>query len=101
MRAFSIEPKDLEEYLQEGDEVVLIDIRHKNEKQWFELGDSIWIPEIELPLQLDRLFDLGPFVLACDHGKRSLKIAEWLGSLGLKARFLAGGVTRLRAYRGK
>ena len=100
MRLLSIEPRDFQERIEEGEELVVIDIRQEDEKLSYKLEDSFSIPVVELPSLVDYLFGLGPLVVICNSGYRSSQVAEWMRSLGLNVHFLDGGATRLKIFKG-
>ena len=75
-------------------DIVLIDVRPAEERAVFLIEDSVWIPAMDLPPQVHRLFALGQLVVFCNYGDRSRAVAKWLRTIGIEAQFLIGGAQR-------
>lgn len=91
MNQLAIPPEELWKELASEEGPILIDIRREEERNLCRIEKSLWIPVLDLPLQVDRLFGLGQLVVFCHYGVRSREIAKWLRELGIAARFLTGG----------
>ncbi len=94
MNHLAIHPHELRELLESDKDIVLIDVRPAEERAVFSIEDSLWIPAMDLPPQVRRLFSLGHLVVFCKYGDRSLKVAKWLRKLGINTQFLIGGAAR-------
>ena len=94
MKHLAIQPHELRELLDSDKDIVLIDVRPAEERAVFSIEDSVWIPAMDLPPQVYRLFELGQLVVFCNYGDRSHGIAKWLRNLGIDIRFLCGGAER-------
>ena len=85
--------KELNERLQAGDEIFLVDVREPFERDIINIG-GVLIPMRTLPDRLDEL-DLHKdkdIVVYCRSGARSGRVVHWLRSIGYdKALNLKGG----------
>jgi rhodanese-related sulfurtransferase len=93
-----IEPREVQDMLTRGDEVLLVDVREPWEHETARIEGSVLIPLREIPANLSRLGTTSPVVLYCRHGVRSLDAAFWLRGQGVGiARSMAGGIERWAA----
>ncbi len=93
--AQEITPQDLAIHLQNGQPVILIDVRQPWENQLARLPGSTLIPLGELSQHVHEIpAELGKVVVIyCHHGVRSLSAVGYLQRLGYQnVRSLAGGI---------
>ena len=88
----------LDEYLDQGTDLFLVDMRDARSYRRAHIHGAVNIPSGELrsrigELQRDRLI-----VLYCYHGPNSMRAARWLASLRYEAADVYGGI---QAYRGR
>lgn len=93
-----ISAAQLDEYLREGRQIYLVDIREKEDFAQDHIWGAVNIPAEELPERLDELPTDQWIVLYCYHGPQSMRAARWLGQLGYHAADVYGG---MQAYRGR
>jgi rhodanese-related sulfurtransferase len=90
----SITPKELKDKLDQGDEVVLIDVREQNERELCHIGGTL-IPLSQIPARSAEIPKQGDVVIYCRSGGRSGQAIEFLESQGYTNLInLAGGVLR-------
>lgn len=89
-----ISADDVNQKLESGDSITLVDIRERRERDHVKLQDDEWVPMGEVPEHLDRFREASkPLVLYCHHGQRSLRTALYLGKEGIEDVYsLAGGI---------
>jgi rhodanese-related sulfurtransferase len=93
--SLEIRPEELQQRLQAGEPIYLLDVRQEWEHQTARLQDNQLIPLHELPARLDEVQPApGQLVVAyCHHGVRSLGAAAFLRDNGFEgALSLAGGI---------
>lgn len=92
---WEIAPAELKKRMDEGREMLLLDVRRLNEWNFARLPAATLIPLHELASRSAELADhkSRPIVIYCHHGVRSLRAAEFLRSLGFASVVsLAGGI---------
>ncbi len=91
--SFDIAVSDLRAWVDQGREIVILDVRTPQEFEIARLPGSILIPLQELP---DRLAELDPaatIVAHCHHGMRSARAVNLLREVGFaRTKNLAGGI---------
>ncbi len=91
-------PHELQARLNEGDHVVVIDVREPDEVAISQLPGSVLIPMQSVPGELQRLealADESDLAILCHHGVRSLNVVAWLRQRGIENCFsVAGGIDR-------
>lgn len=88
----SISKQEVQQHLQKGDKVILVDVRSKEEYDKKHIPEAINIPLDELVEQIDQLDKQDLVVTACGKGGgRSEEAAEKLKQFGVNAVFLDGG----------
>ncbi|MFB6355899.1 MAG: rhodanese-like domain-containing protein [bacterium] len=94
LSTLEISPEELNEKLEEGEHVSLIDVRTSREREFVHLDDDEWIPMKKLPAKIDHLQQKeSPVIFYCHHGVRSLQAARRLTDQNLDdVRSLAGGI---------
>ena len=95
---YLISGAQLDEYLDQGTELFLVDMRDSHSYRRSHIRGAVNIPSEELKgriaeLPFDRLV-----VLYCYHGPNSMRAARYLASRGYEAADVYGGI---QAYRGK
>lgn len=98
MLPLEITPAEVRRRLEQGEKLVLIDVREPEEFQVARIEGSELIPMGTVPAQLSALeakSDAGLLVVFCHHGVRSLNVANWLRNKGVEnCRSMAGGIDR-------
>lgn len=88
-----IAPAQLQEWLGDGEELTVLDVRTPVEVQTCRLEDSTWIPMHELGERWGELNRERRAVVYCHHGTRSAQVVRFLRAQGLsKVWNLAGGI---------
>jgi adenylyltransferase/sulfurtransferase len=88
-----VTPLELKDELDQGKELVLLDVREPHEYEIAHIEGVTFIPLGELPERLRELDDHAEIVTYCHHGGRSLKAVEILKAAGFaKVRSLRGGI---------
>jgi molybdopterin/thiamine biosynthesis adenylyltransferase/rhodanese-related sulfurtransferase/molybdopterin converting factor small subunit len=88
-----VTPLELKDELDQGKELVLLDVREPHEYEIAHIEGVTFIPLGELPGRLRELDDHAEIVTYCHHGARSLKAVEILKAAGFaKVRSLRGGI---------
>ncbi|HYG98377.1 MAG TPA: molybdopterin-synthase adenylyltransferase MoeB [Terriglobales bacterium] len=88
-----IQPEELKQRLDRGDDVFVLDVREPHEYQICNLGGYL-IPLNELPKRVHELDSSREIVAHCKMGGRSAKAVEFLRQAGFtKVRNLTGGIT--------
>ena len=84
---------ELKRKLDQGDPLLLIDVREPDEHQIVHLEEATLIPINDLPQQMDQLDPNHEIVLHCHHGMRSMQAAYYLYQNGFQnVKSLAGGI---------
>ncbi len=90
---FDVQPEELKRWLDEGRDLVVLDVRSPQEHDIARIEGARLIP---LPELRDRLGELDPaatIVAHCHHGMRSAQAVAFLLSMGYdRAKNLAGGI---------
>jgi rhodanese-related sulfurtransferase len=90
-----IDPRQLRERLDRGDDVQLIDVREDWEAAIARLDGAIHMPMAQIESRLQELDAKRPTVIYCHHGIRSLHAALALRGRGFAdVRSLRGGIDR-------
>jgi adenylyltransferase/sulfurtransferase len=88
-----IEPSEVKQKQDRGDNFVLIDVREPHEYQIARIPGARLIPLGELPKRLGELNKLDEFVMHCKSGMRSAKAVDLLKQAGFaKVRNMKGGI---------
>lgn len=95
---FEITPKELKSRQDQGEKIVIIDVREPEEFAVAKIQDSRLVPMQGIPAQLqsiEALADESNVALLCHHGVRSLNVAQWLRQHGVENCFsISGGIDR-------
>jgi rhodanese-related sulfurtransferase len=90
---FAISPKELKKSLDNGDKLVLVDVREEWEYSLAKLNGSILIPLGTLPQSLAQLNRDSEIIAICHHGMRSADATNFLLQQGFqKVKNLVGGI---------
>ena len=95
MDNLEITPADVQARLEQGEKLVLIDVREPWEYALCRIEGAKHVPLGSLAASLETLPDVDEVVCYCHHGMRSLDAAAWLRFQGIeRAKSLAGGIER-------
>lgn len=94
----TITMRQLEEYLDYGMDMMLLDVRNRASYQKGHLKDAVNIPYEELESSLNRLPKDKIIVCYCTRGGQSMLACNHLSAMGYQVVNTAGG---LNSYRGK
>jgi len=95
MDNLEITPADVQARLEQGEKLVLIDVREPWEYALCRIEGAKHVPLGTLAASLETLPDVDEVICYCHHGMRSLDAAAWLRFQGIeKAKSLAGGIER-------
>jgi adenylyltransferase/sulfurtransferase len=90
---FAISPKELKRSLDNGDKLVLVDVREEWEYSLARVDGSILIPLGTLPQSLAQLNRDSEIIAICHHGMRSADATNFLLQQGFqKVKNLVGGI---------
>ena len=91
----AIQPQCLKRLIDDGPDIVLLDVREAWEYEIVHLNDAKQIPLGELPQQAFLLNPYAEIVVYCHKGMRSLDAVHLLQQLGFKrVKSLVGGIDR-------
>lgn len=93
---YEITPEELKALLEQGVDVVVVDVREPWEVQTARMSHHKHIPMGEIPARSGGELDRNKrIVLVCHHGVRSMNVTAWLRQQGFdKAQSLRGGIDR-------
>ncbi|MFM7841401.1 MAG: rhodanese-like domain-containing protein [Nitrospira sp.] len=90
---FTITVQELKQRMDQGDKIVLVDVREPWEYQTAKIPGSILIPLATLPQSLDKLDKNAEIVCQCHLGMRSADATAFLSQQGFKSvKNLVGGI---------
>jgi adenylyltransferase/sulfurtransferase len=88
-----VSPKALKELIDNGREMVVLDVREPFEYEIAHLNDAKLIPLAQLAGRVNELDTARPIVVYCHTGQRSAQAVRFLNGLGFKkAKNLKGGI---------
>ena len=88
-----ITPQELKTRLDQGESVVLLDVREPEEVAVVRLPDAVHIPMGDIPGRLHELDPDKEIVVYCHHGVRSMRVAMFLAQRDFtQMKNLAGGI---------
>ena len=91
----AIQPQSLKRLIDNGHDIILLDVRETWEYEIVHLEDAKRIPLGELPQQASLLNPYAEIVVYCHKGMRSLDAVHLLQQLGFKrVKSLVGGIDR-------
>ncbi len=88
----------MDQYLDEGWDMVLVDLRDSDSYDRSHIAGAVNIPEQELMERLWELPENKLIVLYCYHGPNSMRAARRLAQMGYETADVYGGI---QTYRGK
>ena len=93
---WELTPLELQEKLDQGSPVVLLDVREPWEADVARLEPSRLIPMGELEMRVEEELDREEEIIVyCHHGLRSMEAAQFLWNLGFfRVKNLTGGIDR-------
>jgi rhodanese-related sulfurtransferase len=95
MDSLEITPADVKARLDQGEKLILIDVREAWEYALCRIEGAKLVPLGALAANLNTLPDVDEVICYCHHGMRSLDAATWLRFQGIeRAKSLAGGIER-------
>jgi rhodanese-related sulfurtransferase len=98
MDDLQIEPREVKRRLDEGEALLLVDVREPHEYAICRIEGARLVPQGSVPANLALFDGAEDVVVYCHHGIRSLNVAAWLRSQGVEgARSMAGGIERWSA----
>jgi len=97
--ALNLAPETLHRMLNNGDEVMLLDIRDAFLYEDHHIDGAVWLPfsqlqeHLEIALKSSAITSSAPVVFVCQYGAQSASLAQRAQALGyVQARSLAGGM---------
>jgi adenylyltransferase/sulfurtransferase len=88
-----VSPKALKELIDDGREMVVLDVREPFEYEIAHINDAKLIPLAQLAGRVNELDTARPIVVYCHTGQRSAQAVRFLNGLGFKkAKNLKGGI---------
>lgn len=87
-----ISAKELEEMLDNGQKLKLIDVREENEVALGMIPGSIHIPMGSIVERIEELTKSEPYIFVCRSGSRSGQVTTYLEEQGYDATNLEGGM---------
>lgn len=85
--------RELHQRRQQGDVLVVLDVREPSEIAVAALPDTLNIPMNQIPGRAEELPRDRDIVIMCHHGIRSMHVASYLSRLGFERLYnLAGGI---------
>ncbi len=95
MDDLQIQPRELKQRLDRGDDFLLVDVRELWEHEMCRIEGARLIPMSALAANLALFEQAEEVVLYCHYGNRSLDAAAWLRAQGVeRAKSLIGGIER-------
>jgi adenylyltransferase/sulfurtransferase len=98
MNDLEISAAELKKRLDQGERILLVDVREPWEHAQCRIEGAVLIPMGSIPSNLQKLDTDDDVICYCHHGMRSLDVANWLRQQGVStAKSLAGGIDRWSA----
>ncbi len=92
---WEVNAQELKEKLDEGANLVLLDVREQFERSTAVIEPSLHIPMGDIPARVQELDPESRIVVYCHHGVRSLNVTAWLRQQGFEeVQSLRGGIDR-------
>jgi adenylyltransferase/sulfurtransferase len=89
----SLTPRELQELMDTGEDVTMIDVREPHEWEIVHFDDAKLIPLGEVIERASEIPQSGNVIVYCKVGSRSAEVLRWLHSVGLtNTKHLAGGI---------
>ncbi len=88
-----LHPSELKDRIENGDDLVILDVRENWEHSRVRIPNAIHIPLAQLPQKLAQIDKDKDVVVYCHHGVRSLQACHFLKKNGFeKVKNLHGGI---------
>jgi adenylyltransferase/sulfurtransferase len=95
MNDLEISPQEVKKRLEQGEKLLLVDVREPHEHAICQIAGAVLIPMGTIPANLTKLDVEEDVICFCHHGMRSLDVANWLRSRGVEsAKSMSGGIDR-------
>ncbi len=94
MSDLEILPGEVKKRLDQGEKLMLVDVREHWEYSHGHIQGSVHIPMGSIPSNLQKLDGDEEVICYCHHGMRSLDVANWLRGQGVAAKSMTGGIER-------
>jgi rhodanese-related sulfurtransferase len=95
MNDLEVMPREVKQRLERGEKLLLVDVREPHEHAICHIEGATLIPMGTIPANLQRLDTDEDVICFCHHGMRSLDVANWLRTQGVKtAKSMTGGIDR-------
>tara|TARA_S200000501_G_scaffold312537_1_gene303603 strand:- start:321 stop:629 length:309 start_codon:yes stop_codon:yes gene_type:complete len=82
----------------DNNEVILLDVREPYEVEICNVKGSLFIPMNEIPQKVNQLDREKEYAVICHSGVRSLHVANFLNSQGIRALNVTGGIDMWAIY---
>jgi rhodanese-related sulfurtransferase len=92
MNDLVIEPREVDEMMQNGEKFVLLDCREQWEYDTARIEGATLIPMRQIQQRIDEIPKDQRVVVYCHAGVRSFNAASWLKQQGLNALSMTGGI---------
>ena len=84
---------EVKDRLDNDESLVIIDVREVDELKICEINNTLHIPMMEIPNQLDQLNKDDELIILCRSGQRSARVCHFLSIQGFKnTKNLQGGI---------
>ena len=87
-----ITTEDLKRKLENGEDVLLVDVREDEEVEMGMIPNAKHIKMGDIPANLDQLDKEKEYVFICRSGRRSENVCAYLQDQGFKVRNMVGGM---------
>ena len=85
MTNLEITAREVKERMDRGEKLMLVDVREPHEYALCHIEGSVLIPMGTIPANLQKLDTDEDVICFCHHGMRSLDVANWLRTQGVKS----------------
>ncbi|MCK4842541.1 MAG: rhodanese [Methylococcales bacterium] len=93
MSVIQISAKDLQKKIENGGDMILLDVREPNEFEFAHIEGSLLIPTKQIPQRIEEIDSVVDCVVICHHGMRSQQVAVFLSDSGFSnIHNLSGGI---------
>ena len=90
---YEVAPAELRQQVENGEKLVLLDVRRHDEVEICALPGSLHVPMDELEERVSELDPSAKTVVLCHHGVRSLSVTVYLRGRGFRdVKSLEGGI---------
>lgn len=78
----------------DGINFIILDVREKNEFDYVNIPNSLHVPMMSIPNNLELIPKDKDIGVLCHHGNRSAQVTMYLNKLGFNAFNIIGGIER-------